>query len=117
MKLLLDENLSPLHARLLRSLGHDAVSVVELGLSGADDSIVRAAAIESGRILVTLDGDFANLLRYPPAQTPGVMRFRLHPATEEAIDAAIRWAVARLAETDVAGRLVVVDEKKIRIRG
>jgi len=116
VKYLLDENLSPLHARTLRSLGHDAVSVVDLGLSGADDALVRVAAIESGRILVTLDGDFANMLRYPPAETPGVLRFRLHPATEAAIEAAIRWTVARLAETEVAGKLVVVDGKKIRIR-
>lgn len=117
MKYLLDENLSPLHARTLRSLGRDAVSVVEIGLAGSDDSVVRDAAIKSGRILVTLDGDFANVLRYPPAETPGVLRFRLHPPTEEAIDVAIRWATARLSETDVTGKLVVVDEKKIRIRG
>ena len=69
MKFLLDENLSPLHARTVRDLGHDAVSVVEIGLSGADDLDVRAAAIEQERILVTLDADFANVLRYPPAGT------------------------------------------------
>jgi predicted nuclease of predicted toxin-antitoxin system len=89
VKFLLDENLSPLHARTLRDLGHDAVSVVELGLSGADDSVVRAVAIEARRILVTLDGDFANILRFPPSETPGVLRFRLHPPTEAAIDAAL----------------------------
>ena len=117
MKFLLDENLSPLHARTVRSLGHDAVSVVELGLSGADDPAVRAVAIEQDRILITLDGDFGNVLRYPPTVTPGVLRFRLHPATEEAIDGALRWAIARLAEMDLRGKLVVVDGHRIRIRG
>ncbi|MBI3693380.1 MAG: DUF5615 family PIN-like protein [Acidobacteria bacterium] len=106
-----------MHARTLRALGHDAVSVVELGLSGADDSAVRAAAIEGGRILVTLDGDFANVLRYPPAATPGVLRFRLHPPAEEAIEAALRRVVPRLTEMRPDGKLVVVDEGKIRIRG
>jgi predicted nuclease of predicted toxin-antitoxin system len=117
MKFLLDENLSPLHARTLRAAGHDAVSVGELGLSGADDSVVRAAAIGSGRILVTLDGDFANLLRCPPTDTPGIVRLRLHPPTEEAIDAALQFTVSRLAQMSLAGKLVVVDERKIRIRG
>ena len=117
MKFLLDENLSSRHAQTLRSKGHDAVSVVESGLCGADDSVVRDAAIAGGRILITLDGDFANMLRFPPAGTPGVVRFRLHPPTEEAIDAAIRSAVERLSGIDVAGKLVVVDERKIRIRG
>jgi predicted nuclease of predicted toxin-antitoxin system len=57
VKFLLDENLSPLHVRTLRDLEHDAVSVVEMGLSGADDDMVRTTAIEGGRVLVTLDGD------------------------------------------------------------
>jgi predicted nuclease of predicted toxin-antitoxin system len=117
VKFLLDENLSPLHATTLRALGHDAVSVVELGLSGADDPVVRHAAIQQERILVTLDGDFANVLRFPSAETPGVVRFRIHPATEEAIDAALRLAIPRLAQMSLAGKLVVVDERKIRIRG
>ena len=85
MKFLLDENFSPLHGKTLRTQGHDAAAVVEMGLSGADDAVVRATAIESGRILVTLDGDFANVLRYPPSGTPGVIRLRIHPPTEEAI--------------------------------
>jgi predicted nuclease of predicted toxin-antitoxin system len=117
MKLLLDENLSPLHVRLLREMGHDATSVVELGLSGAEDSVVRHTAIQAERILITLDGDFANVLRYPPAATPGVIRIRVHPPTEEAIVAALRYAMPRLAGMSLAGKLVVVDERKIRIRG
>jgi predicted nuclease of predicted toxin-antitoxin system len=116
VKFLLDENLSPLHTGTLRSLGHDAVSVVELGLSGANDSVVRDAAIKQERILVTLDADFANVLRFPPAGTPGVVRFRIHPATEEAIEAALRLTIPRLAQMSLAGKLVVVDERKIRIR-
>ena len=55
MKFLLDENLSPLHARTLRALGSDAISVAELGLSGVGDFVVRDAAIKQERILVTLD--------------------------------------------------------------
>ena len=117
MKLLLDENLSPLHARALRELGHDAVSIVELGLSGADDSAVRASAIEGGRILVTLDADFANVLRYSPSDSPGVIRLRIHPATEGAIDALLRSTIARLAGVSLEGKLVVADSKRIRIRG
>ena len=79
--------------------------------------MVRAAAIGAGRILVTLDGDFANILRYPPGDTPGIVRLRLHPPTEEAIDAALQFTVSRLAQMSLDGKLVVVDERRIRIRG
>jgi predicted nuclease of predicted toxin-antitoxin system len=117
VKLLLDENLSPLHARSLRELGHDAVSVVELGLSGADDSIVRVSAIEGSRILVTLDADFANVLRYSPSSSPGVIRLRIHPATEGSVDALLRSTILRLGAISLDGKLVVADPKRIRIRG
>ncbi len=115
MRFLLDENLSPLHARTV--CDHDAVSVVEIGLSGADDEDVRAAAIAQDRVLLTLDADFANVLRYPPAETPGVVRFRIHPATEEAIDEMLRRSIPRIAGIITSGKLVVVDERRIRVRG
>ena len=75
------------------------------------------AAVAGTRVLVTLDADFANVLRYPSAGTPGIVRLRLHPATEEAIDAMLRNAIPRLAEVSVSGKLVVVDKSKIRVRG
>ena len=117
MRFLLDENLSPAHAATLRRMGHDAVSVAELGLSGSDDPVVWDAASRQQRILVTLDADFANVLRFPPAGTPGVIRIRLHPPTELAIDDALRRAIPRLEGIDLEGKLVVVDAHKIRIRG
>jgi hypothetical protein len=64
-----------------------------------------------------LDENLANVIRFPPAETPGVVRFRIHPATEEAIDAALRLAIPRLAPMSLSGKLVVVDKRKIRIRG
>ena len=74
MKLLLDENLSPRHSALLRGLGYDAIAVTEAGSSGEPDDKVRGFAIEHGRVLVTLDADFGNILRFPTAGTPGVIR-------------------------------------------
>jgi len=115
MTFLLDENLSPRHVQTLRSLGYDAVAAVEVDLSGAGDAAVRSFAIAQGRVLVTLDGDFANVLRYPPASTPGIRRLRLHPPTEAAIDAALRWTVSRLAGLDLRGKLAVSDGRRIRI--
>jgi predicted nuclease of predicted toxin-antitoxin system len=116
VRLLLDENLS-LHAQTVRDLGHDAVSIVEIGLSGTDDKDVPVAAIDNGRVLLTLDADFANVLRYPTAETPDVVRLRVHPAIEEAIDAMLRRAIPVIAEISVTGKLVVVDERRIRVRG
>jgi predicted nuclease of predicted toxin-antitoxin system len=117
VKLFLDENLSPQHAAELRIEGHDAVAVLGAGLSGATDEQVLRFAVDSGRVLVTLDADFANVMRFPPEQTLGVVRLKVHPASEERIRQAIRRALLFLQNVDMAGRLAVVDDEKIRIRG
>lgn len=116
MKLFLDENLSPQHASALRAEGYDAIAVLEVGLSGAADAEVLRFAVENGRVLVTLDADFANVMRFPPAQTCGLVRLKVHPATEARIAQAIRRALLFLQDIDIAGRLAVVDDDKIRIR-
>ena len=50
MKLFPDENLSPQHAFELRTEGHDAIAVLEAGLSGATDEQVLRFAVENGRV-------------------------------------------------------------------
>jgi predicted nuclease of predicted toxin-antitoxin system len=117
VKLFLDENLSPQHASELRTEGYDAIAVLEVGLSGAPDEQVLRFAVENGRVLVTLDADFANVMRFPPERTLGVIRLKVHPATEERIRQTIRRALLFLHHIDMSGRLAVVDEEKIRIRG
>lgn len=116
MKLLLDENLSWHHAAALRDDGYDAVAVMETGLSGASDEKVRKHAIETGRIVVTLDADFANLLRFPPRGTPGVIRLRIHPATEGAVRKQLKRTIHALREVNLNGCLAVAHGHVIRIR-
>jgi predicted nuclease of predicted toxin-antitoxin system len=121
VKLFLDENLSPPRAAELRTEGHDAVAVPDAGLSGSTDEQVLHFAVENGRVLVTrvvvtIDADFANVMRFPPEKTLGVVRLKVHPATEERIRQAIRRALLYLQNIDITGRLAVVDEDKIRIR-
>lgn len=117
MKLFLDENLSPQHASELRAEGYDAIAVLEAGLSGATDEQVLRFAVDKGRVVVTLDADFANVMRFPPDRTLGVVRLKVHPATEDRIRQAIRRALMFLHNVEMAGRLAVVDDEKIRIRG
>ena len=57
-RFLIDENLSPLLARHLRTAhGFDAVHVQELGLRGAPDADILARAIAEDRIIVTSNAD------------------------------------------------------------
>ena len=55
MRWLFDEMLPHAAVRALRDLGHDAVSVVSVGLRSTDDALVYAAALSADRVIVTED--------------------------------------------------------------
>ncbi len=62
MKLLLDENLSPHVAMVLRAEGHDVVHVRERGMLGATDQAVLEKAFTEDRVLATMNvADFEKL--------------------------------------------------------
>ena len=58
MKFKLDENQGNRGAELLRSAGHQVVTVYEQHLNGASDPTVVAVCAEEGRCLITMDRDF-----------------------------------------------------------
>jgi predicted nuclease of predicted toxin-antitoxin system len=73
MRFLIDENLPSEIAEMLRELGHDAVTVWDIGLQRAPDVRLNEFAIREGRVIVTRDLDFP-LRREPSA--PGLIIFR-----------------------------------------
>jgi predicted nuclease of predicted toxin-antitoxin system len=97
-------------------IGHEAVSEEAAGLAGKPDSEVRQFAIQSDRILVTLDIDFASLIRFSPRGTPGVIWLRPRPPTEVNTRSILSKWLPKLSEIDLHERLVIVDFEKIRIR-
>jgi len=57
MKLLLDEQISPQIAAVLRELGHDAVAVRERKWRNTTERAIWEKAIEEERVVVTCDGE------------------------------------------------------------
>ena len=58
----IDENLPAECAVLLRGAGFGADTVAEENLEGADDTVIARSIRAEGRVLITLDLDFANTL-------------------------------------------------------
>ena len=112
----LDENMPKSHARLLRDGGVDVCTVPEEGLSGSNDTEVASAARTEGRVLVTMDLDFANILRFPPGTHPGIVVLR--PKSEEAaaLAALAEPTRAALASPASRGALIVIDPSGTRAR-
>ena len=116
MRVKLDENLGEISKGVLTTAGHSVCTVAEQGLSGtSDDNLYEACRVE-GRVLVTLDRDFDEVLRFPPGNTPGIVilncRGRVSPAF---IRARIEDLVALRKLEPVDGRLWIVEAGRVRI--
>ena len=73
MKAKLDENLGTRGAQLLDAHGWDVSTVAAQELcSAADATLAEICRIEE-RVLVTLDTDFANTLRFRPSKYSGLV--------------------------------------------
>jgi predicted nuclease of predicted toxin-antitoxin system len=116
MKIKTDENLPVEVAEDLRGAGHDAVTVLDQRLGGRGDPDVAAACRREGRALVTLDLDFANVRRYPPADHPGIVVLRLVRQDKPYVLDVMRRPVPLLASEPRDRRLWIVEEARIRVR-
>lgn len=115
LKLLLDENISPVVAQRLAEMGFDAVHVREVGLKGAKDPDILVYASRTGRFLVTLDADFADVRRYPVGTHRGILRLRLKFAPPDVVLELLRTLLPKLAQVK-PGALIVSDAHRYRIR-
>jgi predicted nuclease of predicted toxin-antitoxin system len=76
VRLLIDENVSPIVGDALRAAGHDVVAAAVVCPGAPDDDVV-ALAIAEGRILVSEDKDFGNLAVRQGLRPPGLVLVRL----------------------------------------
>ena len=105
--------------QVLRDRGHDVLVLKEHIPQDSDDPLVIAKAQELDAILVSLNGDFADIATYPPSQYKGIiaLQVRNHP---EVIPSLVQRLTDYLAHhpemSTYQGRLLAVEAHRIRIR-
>jgi predicted nuclease of predicted toxin-antitoxin system len=116
MKFKLDENIGRRGLELLRDAAHDVATVRDEGLAGADEETLFAAVVNEGRVLITLDYDFAQVLRFPPERTPGIVVLELGGrASLPALLDRLRSLLATLELHPLAGRLWIIEPGRVRM--
>lgn len=116
MKFLADMGISPKTVTFLRALGHEAVHFHEEGLEHLEDPVILGKAREEGRILLTHDLNFGELLAASGAQLPSVIIFRLRNMRPENVNRYLRSAIERHRNALERGAIVSVTEGRTRIR-
>jgi predicted nuclease of predicted toxin-antitoxin system len=117
MKFKVDENLPIDVAQLLREAGHDVYSVHEQGLVGAKDQVLAEVCQSENRAMVTLDTHFADIRTYPPENYYGLIVLRLTHQDKPHVLEVMRRVLKLFPSEALEGKLRIVDEKRVRVRG
>jgi predicted nuclease of predicted toxin-antitoxin system len=112
-----DENLPVEAAKLLASAGHDAMTVGDQRMAGQPDMSVATVCRREGRASVTLDLDFADIRTYPPGEYAGIIVFRLARLDKPRILSVLHRLLPVLEHEPLEGKLWIVDETSVRMRG
>ncbi len=116
MKFKLDENFGTRTQRLFTASGHDVQTVLDESLGGASDQELFQVCQSEARCLVTFDLDFANVLRFPPANSAGIVIIRMPKnPTLATLESLVKQFLFALEVTPIAGKLWIVEMGRIRI--
>jgi hypothetical protein len=112
LKIKLDENIGRRGIEILANAGHEVMTVRDQGLAAAADDILFDVCAGEGRVLITLDRDFGETLRFPPWKGAGIAV--LDPGRRATIKA-IRTCLAAAKLHSIHGALWIVEPHRLRI--
>ncbi len=116
MRLLVDLNLSPRWAEVLRSAGFEATHWSEIGRLDAPDAEIMAYAATHSFVVVTQDLDFGSILAATQGGAPSVIQVRADDVRPETIGIQIISAIRQMASALDQGALVAIEPGRTRVR-
>ena len=86
-------------------------------MAGQPDTTIATVCQREGRAVVTLDMHFADIRVYPPADYYGMIVLRLARVSKPPVLSVLRRLLPLLERESLAGKLWIVDETSVRVRG
>jgi len=103
----------------LRRHGHQVTLLREVLPIRSLDPAVIAKTQEQGAILLSLNGDFADIVTYPPAHYLGIVAVQLHNHPEiipQLMERLVAFLDGHPAQEFFHGKLFIVEVHRVRIR-
>ena len=104
---------------ILTRNGHKVTLLRDVLPIQSPDSDVIAKAQSLSAILVSLNGDFADIVEYPPSNYAGIVAIQLknHPETIPSLmGGLINFLIENPQQEFYRGKLIIVEAHRIRIR-
>ena len=119
LRFLADHCVSKFIINSLKDLGHEVFRLKDVLPVESSDPDVIDKAQRLDAVLLTLNGDFADIVRYPPAKYKGIIALQVHNHPET-----IPHIISRLAAylnnspsmDHYLGKLVLVEADRVRVR-
>ncbi len=119
LRFLADHCISNFIIQTLQDAKHEVLRLRELLPVDSPDAIVIAKAQEINAILVSLNGDFADIVTYPPRRYKGIVALQLRNHAEilpHLMARLVKHLDLRPEMEHYQGKLLVVEVDRIRIR-
>jgi predicted nuclease of predicted toxin-antitoxin system len=116
LKFKLDENFGNRTQKIFELFGYDVQTVRAEALQGAPDQILYEICCQEQHCLVTLDLDFADVIRFPPQKIRGIVVIRVpkNPSLS-LLEKMVQQLLQKTIELSPESNLWIVEAERIRI--
>lgn len=116
MKFKLDENFGTRTQRIFENAGHNVHTVYQETLQGSSDQRLYEICCQEQRCLITLDLDFADVVRFPPQQAGGIVVIRVprNPSVS-LLESLVKQFLQTAEQMSVTQKLWIVEVGRIRV--
>jgi predicted nuclease of predicted toxin-antitoxin system len=116
MRFLADMGVAQRIVEWLRSEGHDTIHLREQGLQRLPNGEIFTKAAQEGRIILTFDLDFGELVALSGRDRVSIILFRLHNTRTPHVIDRLRKVLQDSGPALERGAIVVVEESRHRTR-
>lgn len=97
-------------------MGHEAIRSIEVLPEEAPDQEIIGYAVATGRVILTEDLDFSDIIALSGATRPSLITLRLTDASAGNVNRILEAALPALEGLVAAGILATVEDERVRIR-